>query len=101
MSWLLPSSRSLLIKDINTDLMRLDTDIRVLELTSPDSFEKIMPNVPQSDWDKIDDLLEITYLKDGVQGILLGTLLTPEDHADYEKRHGWTMDIAEALTISH
>ena len=85
MSWLLPSSQHLLKTDINTDLMRLDSDIRVLE------FE---PEAPY------EDAMQITYIKDGEQGVLIGTLLSREAHADYDERHKWTMAIAEALDIS-
>ncbi len=78
------------MKDINTDLMRLESDIRVLDLTSP-----------EKPFQGIEDLLEVTFLREGVQGVLYGTLLGREDHADYESRHTWTMDIAEALTKTH
>ena len=78
------------MKDINTDLMRLDNDIRVLDLKTP-----------EKPFQGIEDLLEVTYIKDGVQSILYGTLLGREDHADYELRHAWTMDIAEALVVAH
>ena len=80
---LLEKTKEILITDINTDLKRLDSDIQVLEL-----------NQYSTDY-------ELRYIKDGVRGLMIGLLITGAQFQDYDERHKWTMDVAEALKVAH
>ena len=83
---LLEKTKEILITDINTDLTRLDSTIHVMSLIQ-------LPDYPDS--------YELTFTREGVQGIQIGVLITDYEFQDYDTRHLWTMDVAEALTRTH
>ena len=83
---LLEKTAERLITDINTDLMRLNSRIHVVSLGQiPDYL----------------DSYEITFTLNGERGVMIGVLITDDEFQDYDRRHMWTMDVAEALVISN
>lgn len=48
-----------------------------------------------------EEAMEVSYCNEyGQWGLLIGTLLTKEEHNSYNRRHAWASTIAEAIIVS-